>query len=84
MGIRGGTRGQMGGVSCGRWAGWLASAEPLHVSLPPSLLPSNPPVESKGCVCVHSEAGEAAYNFFPLCVCTHTRIIQQRKILVWV
>lgn len=40
------------------------------VSLPPSLLPSNPPVQSTGCVCAHSEVGEAAYNFF-LCVFVH-------------
>ena len=51
-------------------AGLAGLLLPLHVSLPPSLLPSNPAVESQGCVCVHSEAGEAAYNFF-LCVFVH-------------
>ena len=55
------------------------------VSLPPSLLPSSPPLESKGCVfvCVQRVRGDRI-QFFPVCVCTHTRIIRQIKTLVWV
>lgn len=65
--------------------GWLACfcrAFACFSSPIPSAFQS-PSGKQRVCVCAQRGRG-SRIQFFPVCVCTHTRIIQQRKILVWV